>query len=99
MPDTSKKPVEPVEFNSPRATIYMPGAGHPFPPGSIVKLHPDDVEVFKASDLHLPFPEPEAEKEDSMVAKPAVIPPVSQASPTVEKAQVADKLKTKPTEG
>lgn len=33
------------------ATIYKPGTGHPFAPGSPVPLHPDHAAAFRAADL------------------------------------------------
>lgn len=38
--------VKDVPFVS-TATIYLPGGGHPFPPGSTVSLHPDHASEFR----------------------------------------------------
>lgn len=36
------------------ATIYKPGSGHPFPPGSEVPLHPDHAADFRKAGLEQP---------------------------------------------
>lgn len=72
MPD----PVKPVLFVS-HATIYKSGAGHPFPPGSSVPLHPDDAEAFRKSKLEkLAEPEKKAEPLAAAAIQPAETPEV-----------------------
>lgn len=54
MPDSPK-----AETFVSTATIYKPGSGHPFPPGSPVDLHPDHAELFRKAGLEQK-PEPAA---------------------------------------
>lgn len=46
------------------ATIYKPGGGHPFPPGTPVELHPLHAADFRAAGLEK---KPEEKKPDAPV--------------------------------